>query len=259
MSGSITQNQVLGRGKTYFERFNAGTFAGNGYLYLGNTPSFTTNVAEEVLEHFDADSALRIKDRVATISQSMGGSFQTDNVSVENLALFFAGSVTNVTQSSLTSQSETFNGVRQGRFYRLGETASRRGGHRNVTVTGITVSATPAVLNTDYTVDGPSGMIYVVPGSTVITDNSNMVVTFNVAATTQRVITDLQQSIFGKLMFVPDNAVGANDFYSWPYVKLTADGDLSLKGQEWMTMNFNFESLKLDSLAPRQEIRRVIG
>ena len=58
------------------------------------------------------------------------------------------------------------------------------------------------------------------------------------------------------MAFVANNAAGYNDDYYWPYVKLSPDGDFSLKGDEWLNMTFNFEVLKRDSLVERQYITR---
>ena len=55
----------------------------------------------------------------------------------------------------------------------------------------------------------------------------------------------------GALRYISTNPVGPKKDVYWPYVKLTPNGDFSLKGDEWQTIPFTFEVLKKDNVTPR--------
>lgn len=252
---TFSNNLVLGRGRLFFGRFPTGTLAAKGMKYFGNTPAVSLNVTEEVLEHFDSDSGLKIKDRVVTLSQQISGSFQTDNISPNNLALFFAAEEDTVAQTSGTNIVETFSGVEEDVYIQLGITPTRPQGHRGITsVDAVTNGATTLVAGVDYEVDLENGRIWLPKESTLFAANDTLVVQYDVPNLNYQRIADLNETVYGRLEYVSDNAVGSNFNYVWPYVKLTADGDLALKGDEWQTMNFNFEVLQLNSTTPRQII-----
>jgi hypothetical protein len=63
------QNQVLGRGRLYVERFADGTKIGDGIeRYMGNTPQFALSRSDENLEHFSSDEGLKQKDISVTLT-----------------------------------------------------------------------------------------------------------------------------------------------------------------------------------------------
>lgn len=251
----FNNNLTLGRGKLYFGRFATGTTVFKGMKYFGNTPAVNLNVTEETLDHFDSDQGLKIKDRVVTLSQEIGGSFQTDNISAENLKLFFAADESAEVQSSTTNAIESVLGVQTDAYFQLGVTPNRPQGYRGITtVDSVVKGATTLVAGTDYEVDLVNGRIWFPDASTAFDANDTLVVQYDVPADTYQMISDLNESVYGRLEYISDNPVGSNYNYLWPYVKLTADGDLALKGDEWQVMNFNFEVLKLNSNTDRQYI-----
>lgn len=251
-----TNNYTLGRGKLFFGRFAPNTFVHNGLFYIGNTPQVSVTVEEETLEHFNSDAGIKKKDLVVTISQEINGSFQTDNISPENLAQFFAAAPEAIIQSSAAAATASFSDVMLDAYYQLGVTDARPEGHRPITsVTSVVEGGTTTlVAGTDYEVDAVMGMIHLSAGSTVLANGDDIVVTYAVPASTYQKIADANESIYGRLVYRADNPVGDDEDYIWPYVKLTADGDFSLKGDELQLMNFNFEALELNSETPRQMI-----
>jgi hypothetical protein len=252
----FNNNLVLGRGRLFFSRFATGTTTFTGAMkYFGNTPAVSLNVTEEVLEHFDSDQGLRIKDRVVTLSQEIAGSFQVDNISNENLKLFFGADDVQTTHAVVTGAVESITSAETDAYFQLGVTAGRPQGYRGLTtVTSVTEGATTLTANTDYEVDLVNGRIWLPSGSTAFDAGDTLVVTYTVGAADYTRLTDLNETVYGRMEYISENAVGTNFNYVWPYVKLTADGDLALKGDEWQVMNFNFEVLKLDSVTPRQII-----
>ncbi len=51
-------------------------------------------------------------------------------------------------------------------------------------------------------------------------------------------------AIEGTLRFIADNPTGDNIDYFFPWVKITPNGDMALKGDTWQVLPFNVEVLK---------------
>lgn len=246
------KNYTLGRGRVFFDRFPnnvtvTATTRGEGERYFGNTPEVSTSSSAESLDHYDSDSGVKTKDDSVQLSLDRSGSFTCDNISIENLALYYQGDSSTLTQAASTGVVEVISGVKQARFYQLGFSASTPQGVRkvsNVVVkkgAGYTTTVAPAG---NYEVDETTGRIYVLPGSTGIPDNTDIQVTYDIAASTREVVVSKNQSIYGSLRFVADNPKGKNFDVYMPYVKLSPDGDYSLKGDDWQSMGFTIEILK---------------
>ena len=159
--------------------------------------------------------------------------------------------VSGATLAGGTDATETLTDVERGRWYQLGvEDALPQGVRRigSVTITGVSADS--------FTIDADAGRIYIKEDATDIVDGDDLEVSYGVKAGVDDIVIARSDTIEGEMTFIANNAAGANDDYFWPYVKLTPDGDFSLKGDEWMTVTFNFEILKRDSLVERQYITR---
>lgn len=247
------KSYVLGKGKVFFDRFANGVTVtantqGEGERYFGNTPEFSTSSSAEALDHYSSEGGLKTKDDSVQLSLDRTGKMTCDNMSGENVALNFLGTASTVVQTSLTAQTSTFLGAKRGRFYQLGASGSNPAGFRKVTNVvvkkGSPTYATTVTLAGNYQVDLDLGRIYIEAAATDIPDLTDLQVTFDVAASTREQIISGSNPIYGALRFVSDNPKGANRDYYFPYVKLTPDGDYALKGEDWMTIGFNFEILK---------------
>lgn len=351
-------NYVVGRGRLFFGQFKTNTRVARGQLYFGNTPALSLSQAEDTLDHYSSEGGVRVKDASVSLQNDSSGSFQCDNISLDNLALWFRGAtsvnieagsasatgtvtfstavpsdgdtvtingqaitfvtagasgmeieipgtigatatalanfindnttalgvsatvaaavttitandpgetgnsitlaksgtniaVSGATLTGGTDITETVADVERGRWYQLGvETALPQGvrGVGGVTITG--------VADTSYTVDGAAGRILIHADAPDIVDGDDLEVNYGLDAGIDDIVIAKTDKIEGSMTFVANNAAGSNDDYHWPYVKLTPDGDFSLKGDEWQTMTFNFEILKRDSLVERQYITR---
>lgn len=249
------KNYTLGRGRVFFDRFAnniaiTATTRGTGFRYFGNTPEFLTNSETEDLDHFDSDAGIRTKDDSVQLSLDRGGSFITDNIDPDNIALNFLGDATTLTQAAATAVEDVIPAAGRGRFIQLGVTLTNPAGVRNVS--NVTVAkgvgfATAVTQAGNYQVDEELGRIYIESNAPDIDDES-IEVTFDVAASTRSRIVSGSQSIYGALQFVADNPKGENRDYLFPYVKLSPDGDYNLKGDEWQQIGFTFEVLKKGSL-----------
>jgi len=239
MSGTYT----LGRGKLYFDRFtNSTDKIRTGERYLGNTPEINFNTEAELLEHFDADGGIRVKDDQVILEIVRTLTFTCDNIDDDNLAIFFLGTAGTFTQAAATGGTYDIDDVQQGLYYQIGQTAANPQGVRGVT----TVSIAGASLTTDYTLDAALGRIYIVPGGG-IADDDDIVVTYTCTATDRaRILTGDSVTVDGSLRYISANPKGNQRDYYFPYVQLTPNGDYTFKGDEWQTLPFTCEVLKFD-------------
>lgn len=251
----LGKEYVIGKGRLFFDQFAEGTFAGSGELYLGNTPELSKSADSETLDHFDADEGLNVKDESVTTSSTMTLTFSTDNISADNLALWFAGPQNALTITNATGETDTFEGIKLGRFYQLGVNTTTPSGARNITNVAIEKdpggTPTAVVALNNWEADLENGRIYIEPDAADLIDGDDIEVTYDISAGSRTVIIGRGDEIRGALRFISNNPVGGQRNYFYPYVKLTSNGDYALKGDEWQVMSFNVEVLKKDSTTER--------
>lgn len=227
---------VLGKGEVYFDQ-------GSGERYLGNTTEFNITIESENLDHFDSDNGIRVKDDSVVLEITRTGSLITDDISKENLALFFLGDVSTVTQVATPVVDEQINDVKKGYFYQIGKTTANPQGVRNVgSVTVTKAPSTSLVLNTDYTLDTALGRIRILDSSVTVVDGDDLLVDYTPAAVSRdRVTTSNSASLTGSLRFVAKNPKGTQRDMYIPNVTLRPEGDFALKGDDWQSMGFALE------------------
>ncbi len=237
---------TLGRGEIYFFPFLTGTTTpSKDGRYLGNTPGFNLAANVERLEHFSSDRGLKVKDRNVTLSVDYTGTMECDNINVENLALFFMGDGSTFTQGALSAQTETFaaNTLTAGAYIQLGVTDANPQGHRNVTVSGVTLNAVAITLGTDYEVDAAAGMVHLLGGVTQTELGQALVVTYDVASSTRDRVVSAGTEAKGALKLLSFSPEGTKRDYLLPSVTISPNGDFALKGDDWQVMSFNLEVL----------------
>ena len=257
-----TQKYTLGRGEVFFNKFKPGTNIGEGERYLGNTPEYLLTNEVETLDHFNADRGLREKDESVLLEISSSGSMNCDNISGENVALFFLGNLLTKSSTSVTAQKEVFTSWKRGLTLQLGTTDATPTGVRKVSNVKVGKAAKAATLNLtgdisaipgvtivdaagNYEVDLELGRLYLEPTSTEINGDIKLVVQFDVAAQSREMVISSNDVVQGSLRFVSHNAKGENKDYFFPKVTLSPDGDYNLKGDDWQSMGFTFDALKL--------------
>lgn len=353
-------NYVVGRGRLFFGQFKPNTRVARGQLYFGNTPALSMTQDEDTLDHYSSEGGVRQKDASVSLQNDSSGSFQCDNISLPNLALWFRGIVTQNIEAGSASASgtltlstavpvngdkftvngqdlvfnaapnanqvqigatigetatnlanfindlssalgvtatvaaavvtvtavlpgaggntitlaktfttpangtvsgatmaggadveETISDVERGRWYQLGKTDDLPQGVRRIGLVSI-----DGVDESSYTVDAAAGRIFIKEDADDIVDGDDLDISYGISAGVDDIVIARSETIEGDMTFIANNAAGANDDYHWPYVKLSPDGDFSLKGDEWLAMTFNFEVLKRDELVERQYITR---
>lgn len=241
----MEQNQTLGRGEVHFSLFKPGTKIPAGFRYFGDTSEFNLNVQSESLPYFSMERGKKVKTKSADLQTEMASTFACTNISLPNIALWFLGSSATITQAAVASVDETLTDVMQGHSYQLGESDDQPMGVRNVTITTAVVGATPAVAGTDYELDAVRGVITILEGSAVITEGSDLVLDYAVAASTYDRAISGSDIIEGAIRFDAYNAEGDDIDYRMGWVKISPNGDLPLKGDDWMSLTWNVEILKL--------------
>lgn len=351
-------NYVVGRGRLFFGQFKPNTRKARGQLYFGNTPALSLAQSEDMLDHYSSEGGVRVKDASVSLQNDSSGSFQCDNISLANLALWFRGVQTAHIQAGSASASatvtlsttgpeagdtvtvngqaisfveadpagmevliggtlgatatnlanfindlsmvlgvtasaaggvvtitsaepgtlgnattlakagdniavsgatlaggadvtETIRGVERGRWYQLGVTDTMPQG-----VGGVGGIVIAGVSEDSFITDDAAGRFYINEDAQDIVDGADLEVSYGVVAGIDDIVIARTEKIEGEMAFIANNAAGANDNYFWPYVRLTPDGDLPLKGDDWMTLTFNFDILKRDVRVERQYITR---
>lgn len=250
-------NYVLGRGKVFFDRMLPGTkISDKGERFLGNCPEFSTTSAADTLDHFSSTGGMRVKDASVDLQINRNGTFTCDNISAANLALFFSGTQTSVTQVAAAAVEETLP-VYKGRYIQLGKTPSNPSGVRRVANLVVETIGTPVIVPAlnNYEVDLARGRVYILDDSTMT--EADHTFTYDLVASTGEMVVSANESIYGSIRFIGDNAVGENRDYYLPYVKLSPNGDYALIGDDWQTIGFNMEILVLDDATEAMYITDV--
>lgn len=254
------QNYTLGRGTLHFARWPAGKTSPGGipYVYFGNTPAISMTSESQTLDHYSSDHGVRTKDESVLLQLDRKGTFTTDSIRPNNLALLLLGESQTVARAAQTApQTQTLK-ARADTSFQLGETAANPNGARFVTVAadGVkTTGANPVTLvpGDDYLLDAERGLITIMDGSSNIfaaADEVTLAVEYTEEANERTLIIGGTDSIEGSLKYISDNPTGLQYDYLWPWVKLSPNGDFELKGDDWQSIGFNFEVLTASPLSP---------
>jgi hypothetical protein len=260
---TLQNNYTLGRGEIHFGKFGAGTQISVGERYLGNTPSLAFTIQTQSLDHFSADRGVKEKDDSVPLSTTRTGALTCDNIDPANLAYFFFGSedalsITGATVNNEDILGDGTSGVLQGYWYQLGVDDDLPQGQSNLTaytsptIPVIVTDDTPISpvafdMDDDWTVDLATGRLYIVPGG-AITDGTNLKVSYKTTTQSKARVISGSTPIEGSLRFLARNPVGTQLDYYMPWVKITPNGDFTLKGDEFQVIPFNLEILKRSGL-----------
>lgn len=240
----MANNYTLGRGRLYFAQYLLGTQTPKGERYFGNTPDLNLTIESENLDHFSSDRGIREKDDSVPLQTNRTGSFSTDNIDPANLALFFFGTSGIATQASGTVTDEPVTDVEIGLFYQLGSSQANPAGVRDITTVTVSKAAGGALVeNIDYKIDLALARVEILKGGAIV-NGDDLVVDYTKSAKSREFVVSGGTPIEGQLRFVADNPRGNNYDYLMPWVKVSANGDFALKGDEWQVIPFNLEVLR---------------
>lgn len=230
-----TENYTLGRGELFFSTFKSGTRTPDGFRSLGNVPDLTVRVETEKLEHFSSKRGAKEKDLSIVLQTNRNASITAEDVSPENLALFFLGTAGIVSQASASGQTETFNDVIKGRLYQVGLSDANPSGLRSLTTPVLKKGVATLVSGTDYEIDAERGTITILESSVTVSNGDDVTLEFGLAAKSRKQIVSGSATTEGALKFIAYPVTGAPIDYYMPFVEISPNGDLALIGDELMS------------------------
>ena len=168
-----------------------------------------------------------------------------------DVTLAKAGDNITVSGATLTGGTDVTENMvlYRGMWFQLGQNAATPQGVRNVGSVQI-----EGVDEDSIVVEEATGRFYINSDAEDVADGVEYAVSYGISPTVEDIVIAKGETIEGELTFLANNAAGENKDYYWPYVKLTPDGDLPLKGDDWQTMTFSVEILKRDAVTERQYI-----
>lgn len=241
MENRIEKNHVIGRGRLYFDKFKPNSLKGEGERYLGNTPELSMTADVENLAHYNSDSQIKEKDMSVVIQVDRTGSFTTDQISSENLALFFFGDADVFTQVGADDEEYTIDKALPGLTYQIGQTKENPAGVTNLKEVDVTADGLSLVAGEDYVVELDIGRINILKTGKIPAEGVNLTLTISSFDVTRERVISGNKPIEGSLRFIADNPIGKQHDHYWPRVSIAPNGDYALKGDDWQTIPFVFE------------------
>jgi hypothetical protein len=249
---------ILGRGELFFDRFPLGTLKGEGELYLGNTPGFTVSRTFEEIQRFTSYAGQQIQIDSIITREAHSAEITTDNISMENLSLWFGSPVDYDGQAALTDVTEAFK-VKKGRWYQLGTSVEPFGvRHVEPDIEFILGGATLVVAE-NLIVDRVEGRFYVMDDALAIDDGDNVSVTFQWRRSDSSEVTSNTDEVVGSLRYIPRNPTGDQIGYFFPYVRLKPKSQIDLKSDNWIDFSFDVEIRKLNPATNFIYVRKIAG
>lgn len=244
---------VLGRGKLYFDRFDANGVA-TGELFAGNCEEFTIENAIEDLKKYDSTIASNPLLKRVILRLTPTVAFSMDEFQKENLALALSGGESTYSQAAATVVAESKSVVNVDRWYKLA--------WRSISAVVVKKGATTLTIDTDYKVDATTGRIYVVGGGALAAGDT-MLVDYTAAAllTTAvlpKVTIGTSPVIEGSLRFVADNATGPKWHAEFWKLSFQGDGAVGFISDDWGQFKIKAEVLSDSSNHPTEPLGRLI-
>jgi len=252
VSNSAGTNRVqdynLGRGILYASELDATTGLPVGYRDLGNCPSFALSVDIEELIHRSSRSGLSSVDKRLVLSQTINFNFVLEELSAENMSLFFNGETTTATNPAVAgiAEYEAAPLAIKGRWYPIyhqttGVRAMNLTDAADVTVKN-DAGGTPVTLTvvTDYTVDLVMGMVFLLSsGSSDETKTLDITLAADAApiASVSQTRGATRSGVDSALKFIGENPADADQRFEVELhsVQMSADGDFSLISESDLT------------------------
>lgn len=256
-----SQDYFLGRGILYIAELNASQLPGP-FRDLGNCPSFSITVDSEELLHQLSRTGLRVTDKRITLSQDISLSFQLDELSHDNLAVFFTGTLATVTNPAVAGVGTMMAPItittdaKLGRWYDLKTAYDGSGTATAFSAASVPVirrtSGTPMdlVLNTDYEIDREMGRVFLKHDAANVADGDD-IAWYSAADASAPASLQLMRALKGTvkdyaLKFIAENPANSAEKieYDFHSVQISADGDLALIGDEFAVAGFSGNAQK---------------
>lgn len=243
-----TKDYSLGRGKLYVAKLDTSTGLPDtdGYRDVGNVTDFSISIDIEELLHQSSQRGLRVTDKRVVVSQTMNLSMSLDELSGQNMALFFSGdtqTATNPAVAGFTAVVITTSAL-LGRWYDIVNGSGVRAVDLDPSKVVIREAGTPTVLvaGTDYTLDTKMGRFFLLTGATGVANGETVDVALTAdagAAAALDQVTALNKSSEQLVLkFVSENPANNDEQVEFQFhsATLSAEGDFALIGDDWTIM-----------------------
>lgn len=246
-----TADYSLGRGKLYVALLDTATGLPDaaGYRDVGNVPDFSISIDIEELLHQSSQRGLRITDKRVVTQQTMNLSVSLDELSSENMAVFFSGDTATATNPAVAGFATHVLSatVTLGRWYDIKSASGVRAVDLDPTKVAATETAGPTVLveGTDYTLDTKMGRIFLLTTATNIATGESLSVALTAdagaAAQLQQVTALTKSSEQLVLKFIAENPANNDEQVEFEFhsATLSAEGDFALIGDDWTVMQLS--------------------
>lgn len=260
---ATTNNYVLGRGELFFAASPDGGVTYGPEKFFGDCKAVAFAFKSTDLDHYQSTGGVKEIDDSITLQVDRTGSFTTENISPENLALFFLGTSGQVATAGATLTDQIYT-VSLGAYTQLGATAANPSGDRDldpetpVVVADAATDLVIAVAGTDYTIDYSTGRIYW-PLTSSLTEGESVKVDYTTLTQTRAQVVSSNTPISGRLRFISNNPTGANQDCVVPFVRISPNGSFDLIGDKWQALQFDMKLIALAAGQPGGEAIYIDG
>lgn len=245
-------NYVIGQGKLYldaFQKVNGVYVPGTktGEVFVGDCPSFSIEISTENKEYWSSTKAVKTKERNVGFQVDYKAMMETGDVSFDNLAIAFLGSISTVATSTATITGEALtSSAIAGAEYQIGASLTNPTGVRNLdqfttgSVDVVVKSVAPAATltaGTDYTVDLILGRVKIL--NTAAAVGKSLTVDYKTKAASRSRVIAASDKFNGSLRYIADNVAGNNRDVYIPYVELSPKGEFAFIGDDWQKIGFD--------------------
>lgn len=230
----IAGDYVVGKGRLLIKVSGATQFQ-----EIGDVEAMSISQDNTVLERFTNQTGTRTKADSRITQQNANLSFTMVQATARNLALAMMSDKNTLTQSLGTTQLSTLTSLQVGDIINTDKL--------NVTVQSFTdtlTALTPWVATTNYVLDSASGTLKVVALPSADTSATLKVNYPAITASTKQLLAGLGQnpSLSAQLVFISLDASSVPiEKYTFWSVKLSPDGDVSLIGDDYRTVQIKGE------------------
>ncbi len=237
---------VIGRGELYLNRFVGTSFVGDGEVYFGNTPGFSISRESDEIDRVKSVYGRKESAGKVVVQEVFSGSVTTDNMSVENLQLFFGADASGDGQyASSTDLEESFS-IRRGRFYQLGQSRFSYGVRHLLGDVDFFIGTNEIDAETNFLLIRDEGRFQVLPNAADVFDGDQVRVVFGYDSSRSKTITPVRQDeLRGSLRYIAKLGVGPTRSIFFPYVVLKPVGQFDMKGDQWQQIGFQVEVRRL--------------
>lgn len=246
----------LGRGKVYLSLLDATSNLPTKWRQVGNATQFKVTVKTAKVQHYNSQDALKKADDEVPTQQDITMMVTLDEMSAENLAQFFSGTVaayTNPAIAGFTNAALVANAdIAANTWYDILTTTGNRAYDLTPAVDPVLSVAAPGTVaalveTTDYVLDRALGRFFLLAsGVTKLNTGGAGLVkivlpAMAAASTLTRTSGSTSSPVRVAIKFVPKNAKSPNDVAEFQAhsVMLTGDGDCSMIDEKYSTMDFN--------------------